>query len=324
MKLNSGILGGLALLVAGSAIALALSAEGGQTASDVSGHVMRMGGSDPIYLKKADGRRVDISRQKQKRIVLETGDDLQPQGNAWVIYYSIAKRASLRKPALRTTTVLLPQPLQTGRKGLVYGSRPQGERGPLSNRLLALNSESQPFVLIGEVPLTFGAVTLTPDVKPSKVTVALGEATREISLGGAGTLRSQGIVHQLDISSARDLLSTTNPKFNILVTFSDGSRDSASFEMPKSTDFNEPTSVLRRALTRYYRSKPSDPDWFFRLTNASLAYEDLGCYAQASSMVINWWFEEPDNESAMFALRAIGMEFRAGAIEREFGPKAPD
>lgn len=292
--------------------------------SNVAGHVMRMGGSGRIYLLKRDGRRIEITDKKNQRIVLEVGDDLRPEGQAWVIYYSVANREAIRKPPLETSTRVLARADRRKPKSLIFGARPQGAIPAAANRLFARNSERQPLVLIGNEPLRFGAVTVSGEVKPSEVELVVDGETYRLALGGAARLRSNGIVHQLVIPGTEELLTNDARAFVISVGFSDGSRDTARFDIVRNQSGSEELDLLRRALTRYSRAQATDDEWFFRLYDLTQAYESLGCQAQASSTILDWWFQEPDNEAAMFALRAIAMEFGLGALEKGFADKAPE
>jgi hypothetical protein len=66
--------------------------------------------------------------------------------------------------------------------------------------------------------------------------------------------------------------------------------------------------------------KPEQDDWFFRLINVTTAYEDMGCKSQAASAVLDWWFLEPNNESAKLALLGIAIDFDLGTLDRRFAP----
>lgn len=290
----------------------------------VAGHVMRMGGSGQIVLKKADGRRIDITGKGSKRILLEVGDDLETRGKAWVLFYSIAARTAIRKPPLPTSTRLSPPADSRRPLSLIFGARPQGEIPASANRIFALNGKLQPFVRIGDEPICFGAVSVSARVRPRVLILTRGGKSQEFTFGQNATLLSNGIVHQMRLEGHKELLDGSARSFEVKVQFSDGTQDEAKFELIDQQSGSESTDVLRRALTRYGRAKFADDDWFFRLLDVTEAYEELGCHPQAAATVLDWWLQEPANESAMFALRGIAAKFELGALEREFRDRVPE
>lgn len=308
------------LLCAGMGSSLVAAAIGQSTSSEVAGHTMRMGGKGKIWLSKKGGGEIDITGRG--RVEIRTGDKLRTEGSAWVIWYSVADRIPYRMPAPPTTNMIASPPPRDRPRSVIYGARRQGNPPKPANRLFALSSNRQPYVLIGDEPVRFGVVTISPDVRPLKMRLASVGKVHNLKVGSGVGLRSRDIVHDLTLKNPKPLLASGS-NFSVTVSFSDGSTDSASFDLltDPTGRGSEARDTLRRALDRYSRVKPEQDDWFFRLINVTTAYEDMGCKSQAASAVLDWWFLEPDNESAKLALLGIAIDFDLGMLDRRFAPR---
>jgi hypothetical protein len=281
---------------------------------------MRMGGKGNVWLVKSNGTRIDITGRG--RVELRAGDKLVTDGTAWVIWYSVADRFAHRQPPLPRSTIVVNPPPPGRRDRVIYGARRQGNPPKPANRLFASASTSQPLILIGEEPLHLGTVTVSGDVRPERVTLDVDGKLLELAAEQGFALKSYDIIHKLTIPNPKAVLPSSVSKILVTVTFSDGTQDSATFEMLKSPNGqgSESRDTLRRALDRYSRVKPEQDEWLFHIVNVSGAYEDLGCNSQAAATVLDWWFVEPENESAVFALQGIAIQFDLGAIDARFGP----
>lgn len=321
---------GIVVLAIGLSLVAGVLAVAGSTALGSSiepnGYILRTGGEGAVVVIR-DGKEVTVPRNR--RFLLYSGDKVRPRDKAWVEYYLSSTREVRREPPLRTSTSVPPtRPTAREAASSILAARRQGSPPAPANRMFT-KAGRQPFYLRPDGRWSLSTVTVSPDVKPIAATLKSTSLNVEVHVSREPAdadsaqmgVISRGQIHQLTWSDAR-ILSTSDSAFQITVQFSDGSKDTATFEAVRVGRGGSSLAMdrLRRAITAYDRLKSSDEEWFFALNESALAFEALGCNTQAASLVVDWWIAEPENPAVRDALLGLAIPFGLGAIDRLLGP----
>jgi len=282
-----------------------------------AGYILRTGGKGTVVVIRK-GEKIDVTGKRG--FILFDGDEIvpEPEKDAWVEYYWSSSREVIREPATRTSSRVSgagPQEKRKAARGIVAARR-QGSPPPPANRLFAVRESPQHYYLPADGRVRLSAVTVSESVKPTEVTLITPQGKR-VRLSPCVESRKQ--LHRLTFTV--DEATRSNLKqFEVRVRFSDGSEDTAKFEvLLEQSGAQMKLDQMRRAAIVYERLKPEHDEWFLALNDLALAFEELGCDAQAANLVVDWWFHEPDNPSAQNALLGLAIPFDLGAIDQLFG-----
>jgi len=283
-----------------------------------TGYILRTGGKGTVVVIRK-GEKIDVTGKRG--FILFAGDDIVTEKDAWVEYYLSINRRVIREPATKTDSSV-PGAGQSGERKAarsIVAARRQGSPPPPANRLFAVRESPQHYYLPADGRIRLSAVTVSEDVKPTEVTLLTPQGRRVPSTRLSPRVESKKQLHRLTF--AVDEATRSNLKqFEVRVRFSDGSEDTAKFEvLLEQSGAQMKLDQLRRAAIVYERLKPENDEWFLALNDLALAFEELGCDAQAANLVVDWWFHEPDNPSAQNALLGLAIPFELGAVDKLFG-----
>jgi hypothetical protein len=287
-------------------------------ASEPNGYILRMGGKGKVVVVRGK-KEMDVTGQR--RFLLFSGDKPRVQGDAWVEVYWSHTRAIHRDPPLKTGPGApgSPSPRRRAARGLVAARR-QGSPPEPANRLFAKNVRS-PYQVGANGVFRVSAVTVSKDVRPVRATFFRGQEASRQAIELDPKIESQGQFHRLTCT-LDDPAGDGLGRFEVKVSFSDGSSDSALFEALSGPTGSSVSAFdqLRRASSAYAGLSPERDEWFLALNDLAREYEDLGCDSQAANLVLDWWWCEADNPAAQEALLGLAIPFEMGAVDALFGP----